>query len=296
VGECGGHACRWDDDVQTDLNDLIPDNLTTCGPLAAAWDINDAGQVAGYWVVDGQPLPRMFVMDLEGEVSCNEDDTLDACDIAQGTSQDCNENGYPDECDLAAGFSEDANGNDVPDECARIEAARSCWTHGAAGEFCLDIGTGDARVPGDNIEPRIPGVTKMAFDTTEPVAADSTVGLVSCTDMNGQDVEYAGIAAVSADGSTTVIVEFSEPLPDQACCAITFKFGMKDSSAVRTLEGDVDFDGSVLTPDASKVKTHFQEPVGPGNFWYDVDCDGQILTPDASKVKSRFQNMAPACP
>jgi Zn-dependent metalloprotease len=60
---------------------------------------------------------------------CNENGTLDECDIAAATSADCNAdgvpdecqtfddcnfNGVPDECELAAG---DCNGNGTPDEC-----------------------------------------------------------------------------------------------------------------------------------------------------------------------------------
>jgi len=48
---------------------------------------------------------------------CNNNGTLDSCDIADGTSQDCNGNGVPDECDIANGTSQDCNGNGIPDEC-----------------------------------------------------------------------------------------------------------------------------------------------------------------------------------
>jgi hypothetical protein len=65
---------------------------------------------------------------------------------------------------------------------------------------------------------------------------------------------------------------------------------------VRTLVGDVDRDGEVLTTDASRIKSRLQDPVSEGNFWYDVDWDGRIITVDASKVKSRFQNTVPSCP
>jgi hypothetical protein len=109
-------------------------------------------------------------------------------------------------------------------------------------------------------------------------------------------VAYAGTAGVTADGSTTVMVDFSPALPDVSCCRIALSGAVEDNWYVKTLVGDVDFDGSVLTPDASRIKARFQDPVTAGNFWYDVDADGEILTPDASRVKSRFQNMVPACP
>ena len=48
---------------------------------------------------------------------CNENGTIDYCDIATGTAQDCNGNGVPDSCDVTAGTSADDDGNGVPDEC-----------------------------------------------------------------------------------------------------------------------------------------------------------------------------------
>ncbi|MCH8968198.1 MAG: right-handed parallel beta-helix repeat-containing protein, partial [Planctomycetes bacterium] len=61
---------------------------------------------------------------------CNNNDTTDEQDIADGTSQDCNTNdipdeceidcngtGQPDDCDIDQSISEDCNDNGVPDEC-----------------------------------------------------------------------------------------------------------------------------------------------------------------------------------
>jgi len=48
---------------------------------------------------------------------CNNNRSIDLCDIAEGTSEDCNRNGIPDECDLTNGTSQDDNGNGIPDEC-----------------------------------------------------------------------------------------------------------------------------------------------------------------------------------
>jgi hypothetical protein len=75
------------------------------------------------WVSPGGPIQ-------EGD--CNSNGTIDACDIAEQTSDDCNSNGVPDECepdddcntngttdicDVAGGASEDCNANGTPDEC-----------------------------------------------------------------------------------------------------------------------------------------------------------------------------------
>ena len=48
---------------------------------------------------------------------CNDNGTMDFCDIAGGISEDCNTNSIPDECDTADGTSEDCDENSVPDEC-----------------------------------------------------------------------------------------------------------------------------------------------------------------------------------
>ena len=55
-----------------------------------------------------------------GFADCNENGTIDLCDVADGTSLDCQPNGLPDECDLADGTSEDVNDNGIPDECEDI--------------------------------------------------------------------------------------------------------------------------------------------------------------------------------
>jgi hypothetical protein len=50
-------------------------------------------------------------------LDCNDNDVLDSCDLAAGTSQDCNTNGIPDDCDIWSGLSRDINQNNVPDVC-----------------------------------------------------------------------------------------------------------------------------------------------------------------------------------
>jgi formylglycine-generating enzyme required for sulfatase activity len=48
---------------------------------------------------------------------CNQNGTLDYCDIATGTAADCNVNGVPDSCDIAAGTAYDVDADGVPDSC-----------------------------------------------------------------------------------------------------------------------------------------------------------------------------------
>jgi formylglycine-generating enzyme required for sulfatase activity len=74
---------------------------------------------------------------------CNQNGTLDYCDIATGTAADCNVNGVPDSCDIATGTAEDCNVNGVPDSCdIAMGTAADCDLNGAP-DSC-DIATGTA--------------------------------------------------------------------------------------------------------------------------------------------------------
>ncbi len=48
---------------------------------------------------------------------CNQNGTLDYCDIATGAAVDCNQNGVPDSCDIAGGTAYDVDADGVPDSC-----------------------------------------------------------------------------------------------------------------------------------------------------------------------------------
>jgi hypothetical protein len=134
----------------------------------------------------------------------------------------------------------------------------------------------------------------MVFEATDPVVAGTTVASVSC--VSSVYVADPGYPILTADGSTTVTVEFSPALPDQDCCTVTFTGDIEDEWSIRVLHGDVDRDGEVLPPDASRVKSRMPADVNDTNFWYDVDCSDQILGSDVSRVKQRFGNAAPSCP
>ncbi|MGB0717251.1 MAG: M12 family metallo-peptidase, partial [Phycisphaerae bacterium] len=54
----------------------------------------------------------------ECEADCNSNGVYDRLDIIPfGNSTDCNANRRPDACDIAEGLSEDCDGNNIPDEC-----------------------------------------------------------------------------------------------------------------------------------------------------------------------------------
>jgi len=78
-----------------------------------------------------------------GLPDCNNNGTIDSCDIWSGTSldcggngvpdecdPDCNANGQPDDCDIAGGISADCDGNGVPDECDLGGSGADCNANG----------------------------------------------------------------------------------------------------------------------------------------------------------------------
>ena len=165
-----------------------------------------------------------------------------------------------------------------------IVGARSIRSH-AGTEYALDLFV-------NNIESRVNGVQIVEFDLSDTADASAISASVECVVAG----PYGGTIIISQVDTDTIRLTFDPALPDQDACTITLTGEVEDSFCVRTLECDVDFDGQVLTVDASKIKSRFQDPIDGTNFWYDVDCDNQIITVDASKVKSRFQHTCPPSP
>jgi formylglycine-generating enzyme required for sulfatase activity len=60
---------------------------------------------------------------------CNQNGTLDYCDITTGTAVDCNTNGVPDSCDIEAGIAYDVDADGVPDSCQTDCNANSLPDH-----------------------------------------------------------------------------------------------------------------------------------------------------------------------
>ncbi len=126
----GGFDAAW-----LSINGTIADDV---GPVATigVWEtrIVDLTEYAGQtvtleWHFDssdnmsndgvGWQIDRV---ELIVDSDCNDNGTIDACDIGSGFSLDCDTNGIPDECDLDRG-AEDCNSNAIPDVC---ESADDC--------------------------------------------------------------------------------------------------------------------------------------------------------------------------
>ncbi len=109
-------ALSWDDGVPM----AVTDNYGS----GKAVFINDLwAWYTGNWKYDasyGMTLMRnalRYCIGNEGIFDCNNNSTLDVCDLAQGTSVDLDDNGVPDECDACGVCSDDVfcNGTEFCD-------------------------------------------------------------------------------------------------------------------------------------------------------------------------------------
>ena len=171
---------------------------------------------------------------------------------------------------------------------AEILAARSCVTHSDAGEFCLDLGSG-GDTPGDNVEPRLAGISTLEFDVSGTVSAFAV-------DVSCDAGSYGGTITPVADGSDLVTVNFDPALPSNDCCTLSFSGGVLGDFAVATLQADVDRNLNVNSVDYSAVKPRFGQSTDGSNFRYDLNGDGMITSLDASAIKPRFGTVLPGCP
>ena len=92
------------------LNALIGDGALAITLIASG--TVDAAQCAG-----GGVRVRLNYDGLPASSDCNNNGTLDSCEIGTGAALDCNGNGIPDSCDISSGFALDCNSNSKPDTC-----------------------------------------------------------------------------------------------------------------------------------------------------------------------------------
>ncbi len=96
----GKSDVAWQQIVKLTPNDIAPDDRFGSGAAISGTQIiagsrfdNDAGNDSG----------SVYVFALESE-DCNDNGTLDECDIFGSTSNDCNANGIPDDCEATSGL------------------------------------------------------------------------------------------------------------------------------------------------------------------------------------------------
>ena len=115
----------------------------------------------------------------ECQPDCNHNGIADACDIAEGTSQDCTGNGIPDECE------DDCNHNGIADVCdVAPSLAFADAVNYSAGKGARGVVAGDVDADGD----------------VDLVTADYTDGTVSV--LKGTGHGTFGAAAHYAAGTT----------------------------------------------------------------------------------------------
>jgi len=209
---------------------------------------------------------------------------------------DCNSNGIPDVCDISCGDehgmcdvpgcgeSYDCNSDGVPEECESysIEAMNTCYTHGEAGVFCIDI-------VADAIEPRLGDLDTVEFEMDHCIS--EVVVAVSCAETT-----YSGTITPGPDGTSTFTVTFNPPLPDNDACKISLNAPVFEAVCLKKLEADVDQSGLVNSVDASTIKPYWGDDVDAQTFIYDVTNDGIINSVDSAAVQPRYSNTVGDCP
>jgi hypothetical protein len=233
---------------------------------------------------------------------CDGSETCDQFGECQsGTAVDCPDDGlfcngteFCDEsADTCGHTGEPCTPPEVCDEVAdtcglvstTIVSAASCATHDLTA-YCMGLELAGAAT----IEPRLPGVTRLALVTADAVAADSTTASATCLNET-----YVGAVVVTSDDTTSVTVDL-DALPDQDCCTLEFFGGIEDSLTVSTLVGDVNQDGANAASDAGDVKSRLGQVLDELNFLYDVNVDGTITASDLGDTKARLGNVTPICP
>ena len=111
---------------------------------------------------------------------CNNNDTSDLDDIADGTSQDCNANTIPDECEI------DCNGTGQPDDCdIEQQTSEDCNDDGVPDECEIDQ---DSPAPGGPFycDPSVEDCDPDCHDNGQPDSCDIADG--SSEDCDGSGV------------------------------------------------------------------------------------------------------------
>ncbi|UCE58617.1 MAG: hypothetical protein JSU63_14375 [Phycisphaerales bacterium] len=98
--------------------------------------ISGESALVGARLGDGQETDSGSAYVVGALSNCNNNDTMDICEITEGTGEDCQPNGILDECDIAEGTSLDCLPNGIPDECEP-----DCQPNGVTDECDIYYGT-----------------------------------------------------------------------------------------------------------------------------------------------------------
>jgi hypothetical protein len=93
-------------------------------------DLEAIGEASLFGLIDSYGIPGNWLVRAVATrvADCNQNGTLDECDIADGVSADCQRDGIPDECQLTGN---DCNANGIPDDCELASGtANDCQPNG----------------------------------------------------------------------------------------------------------------------------------------------------------------------
>ena len=182
-----------------------------------------------------------------------------------------------------------------------ITAAESVKTHGAAGDFGIDVTSTSA------VEPRIGGPTKLVVTFQENIAQLNTAADVTVSSGTVSALEVSGaVLTVTLSGVTDKSV-LSVGFPGIAD-ANNVAYACADTLCFTTLVGDASSqaggsDGTTNIFDLISVKNTFDRPANASNFQNDVSSqandgpDGVINIFDIIAIKNNFdRNITDTCP
>lgn len=168
-----------------------------------------------------------------------------------------------------------------------IVSAVSRKTHGAAGDFDIDIMSGNA------VEGRLDGPTKLVVTFSEAVQAAIPA---SVTTSNGT------VNNVAVDGATVTVDLVG--VGNAKWVAIAFP-GIQDTCGnavaqtlcVQSLLADVTSDGAVNVLDLITVRNCQNQAIGASNFLMDVSADGGINVVDLITTRNSMNTVVTGtCP
>jgi DNA-binding beta-propeller fold protein YncE len=183
---------------------------------------------------------------------------------------DCNNNGVADACDIANGTSQDANGDGIPDECGTpstniVSANPPTSSPWGAGPFrdvlqpgpgaTVTQGIGGASTPSEAAITYSPiAVTFAAAPVPPPSVTNITI---ACTDIAGNGQADCPIAtSVTGSGVGPYLITLSGAIPPRECVTLTFagtNAGQK--LQYQSLPGDVSLGGTSNTQDLLALVT-----------------------------------------
>jgi formylglycine-generating enzyme required for sulfatase activity len=112
---------------------------------------------------------------------CNQNGTLDYCDIATGTAADCNANGVPDTCDITAGLDRDCDANGRLDRCDVLQYAAADDNQNCTPDVC-EYARGDFGLDG-SVDGKDLGYMLASWGSADPFADLDGNGLVNGADL-----------------------------------------------------------------------------------------------------------------